>query len=82
MKAAKPHPADDPFDTPGTEGTEAPAPLDGLLRQLAERADSARVRAWAARLLGGDAGAGGTSTPPPKLPPKRPRRVPVDYYSD
>ena len=48
----------------------APDPLDALLRQLAEQAPSARARAWAGRLIErGEAAAGSTSTPLPKLPP-------------
>jgi hypothetical protein len=42
-------------------------PLDALLLQLAERATSARARAWAGRLLErGEAATGGTFTTTPK----------------
>jgi hypothetical protein len=44
----------------------APAsPLDGLLVQLSEQSESARIRLWAARLLGGEAAVGATSNLPP-----------------
>jgi hypothetical protein len=39
-------------------------PLDAVLRHLAERASSARARAWASDLLvRGEPGAGGAATP-------------------
>ena len=48
------------------------SPLDVLLRQLAERAPSARARAWARRLLDdGERAAASTPTTPPQ--PLRPR---------
>jgi hypothetical protein len=47
----------------------ASSPVDVLLHRLSERASSTRVRAWAARLLSGEAATSETITPPKPATP-------------